>query len=577
MHAFSSPSGLVQRLTLRKSCDRKSIADHLHLTADLWELLTGDEMEADRYRGAASLLRGLPEQAEERLTAETLHGLDGLDADILIYAQEFLETEDSLLLSRLREEIPPQVESMLHLPGLGAKRLHIVWKEMGITDSTGLWHAAIENRLLDQKGFGPKTQEKVIQSLAHARMNAGPFLWSDLHPVARRLEDELRKLLGPQAHFALTGAYRRGLPICEAIEIIAHPDLYREMMLHLIRTPDYEILTAGADMLKGRLRDTEIPFIFRFKGANYHLELFRSTGSALHADLIPVQEKHGYRSEREIYEEAGLHWLPPELREGKEEVKLALAKKLPRLVETGDIKGLLHAHSTASDGSDSLEKMALRCRDMGMQYLGITDHGPGHRGKAMRAEDILAQHREIDRLNQRMAPFRILKGVEAEILPDGSLGMTAAQLASFDFVIASLHPEGPLGRAEATMRLIRAIRNPYVTMLGHPSGRMLPGEAGPPVDMEAVIDACATHDVSLELNCLPCRMDLDWQWVRVAVAQGVRIAINPNAHSAGALKDYELGIPMARKGLLSAGMTVNAAGLMEMEEWLMQRRALRIR
>jgi DNA polymerase (family 10) len=210
--------------------------------------------------------------------------------------------------------------------------------------------------------------------------------------------------------------------------------------------------------------------------------------------------------------------------------------------------------------------------------LGISDHGPHHPGgQGMRLEAIWAQHKEIDRLNARLAPFKILKGIELDILHDGSLGMSELELARFDFVIASMHEEAEMSIAEATMRLVRAIRNPYTTILGHPTGRMLFGKAGHPINMESVIEACASENVVIELNCNPQRMDLDWKWIRIAAAQGVQVAINPNAHSASALHDYENGIAMARKGLLAPTQTFNAMPLEQLENYLMARRSMRIR
>lgn len=575
MFALEPNPGMAAHRPTAQVVDCTSIADHLLLTADLLELLSGEETEALRYRHAATALRGRQAQPAPTFLADDVASIPGIEPDIRTLSLEVMATGDSTFQSHLRSQIPAQVLAMLRLPGLGAKRLHTVWKEMGITDSMRLYHAATENRLLHQKGFGPKTQEKVLQSLAHARANGNNFLHTDLLPIAAQLASALRATLGKTARFAFTGDFRRGMPVCNAIEVLAHPDHYKAILLLLVQTPTYEIMTASADMLRGRLRDTEVPFLFHFKGINFFLELFRHTGSAAHVALIPVNERRIYGSEVEIYEEAGLPYLPAELREGKEEVKLALANRLPRLVESTDIKGLLHVHSTYSDGSDSLESLAVHCRALGMQYMGITDHGPLHQGRCLSSATLAAQHREIERLNAQMAPFRILKGVEAEILPDGSLGMTNLDLASCDFVIASLHTDESLSRADATMRLIRAIRNPFTTILGHPTGSM-GDNPGQPVDMDAVIDACAAHDVALELNCHPCRLDRDWHWIRAAAAQGVRVAINPNAHHAAALSAYETGVTLAKKGLLSAPLTLNTASIPEIEDWLLRRRVHRI-
>ncbi len=556
-----------------KTHDRKSISDCFELIADLAELHSGQELTALPYRDAAAQVRGTQEQWDFPLQASDIEALPELSREMRELAAELMVTGRASVLQGLLAATPTSVLALLPLAGLGPKRLHTVWKEMGITTATALQHAATENRLVHQKGFGPKTQIRVLQSLAQIRAKQQQFTLSDLRPIAQRLETELRSLLGEDARFSFVGEYRRGLTVCDGLSLIADPDHYRDILLHMIRTPDYEIMTAGSDRLEARVRDTEIPFHFLFKGANYHLECFRKSGSPEHVRLIPVDEDRVYKSESEIYEEAGLPYLAPELREGKEEVKLALSRKLPQLVRQQDIKGLLHAHSSYSDGSDSLEILAQHCQKMGMEYLGITDHGPQHAGKCLTKETIAAQHREIDRLNQKMAPFRILKGIEAEIQPDGSLGMPDELLATFDFVIASLHVDAPLSTADATVRLIRAVQNPYTTMVGHLTGRMILGDEGQPVDVDAVIDACARHQVALELNCHPSRMDLDWQHLRLAVAEGVKISINPNAHSASALADYETGVIVARKGLVSKALAVNAQNLDEITAWLAQRRA----
>ncbi len=563
--------------TSTKMKDRKFVSEGLLLTADLLELLTGDESQSLCYRQSAALLRQAPELLSTVPTLEDLAAIAGITTDVLQDATDLLTMGDTDLLMRLRERIPASVREMLSLQGLGPKRLRIVWKELKITDMAALSHAVTENQLVRQKGFGPKTQAKVKHSLLQARCNGTTFLLSDLRPLATMLEHELRELLGANARFDLTGEYRRGCTICNGIEMLVDPDHYNAVLVHLIRCEHYEIMTAGADMLLARVRDTQIPLTFHFKGANYYLELFRTTGSAEHVQLIEVDPQQLYRTEAEVYAAAGLPYLPANLREGKDEIRLALRGRLPKLVHHTDICGLLHAHTTASDGSDALEAMALHCSAMGMQYLGVSDHGPHHpSGQGMRLDAIRAQHKEIDRLNQRLAPFKILKGVELDILQDGSLGMSSIELSSFDFVIASMHEESEMSVAEATMRLVRAIRNPYTTILGHATGRMLFGKASYPVNMEAVIETCASENVVIELNCNPQRMDLDWKWIRIAVEHGVKVAINPNAHSASALHDYENGISMARKGLLGPAQTFNAMPLEHLENYLMERRSMRI-
>lgn len=578
MWATESKMATAKVHKIQQPKDRKYIADHLLLSADLLELLTGDETEPNRYREGAALLRVAQDALAKAPTMDDLAVLESISADVLLDAHALLHTGDTEMLERLRERIPESVRAMLSLNGLGPKRLRVVWKEMGILDLASLAHAVTENRLLGAKGFGPKTQEKVRLAVAAAFNNRSSFSLHVLRPIAVVLEHELREIVGADARLDFTGEYRRGCTVCNGIEMIADPDHYKAILLHMIQSNSYEIMTAAADMVYARVRDTEIPLTFHFQAHNYYLELFRTTGSAEHVALVQVDHQKRYRSEAEIYANAGLPYFPAALREGKDEIRIALKGGLPKLVNHTDICGLLHAHSTYSDGSDSLEVMALHAQAMGLQYLGISDHGPQHpNGQGMRPEAIKLQHREIDRLNQKLAPFKVLKGIELDILEDGSLGMSAMELANFDFVIAALHADEELSRADATIRLVRAIRNPYTTILGHATGRLLFGRNAQPINLEAVIEACAVHDVAIELNCNPHRMDLDWQAIRQAVEQGVRIAINPDAHAASALYDYENGLAVARKGLLTPALTFNAMNLDAIEHFLMARRVERTR
>ncbi|MFN8395550.1 MAG: PHP domain-containing protein [Bacteroidia bacterium] len=546
------------------SGDRAAMVQHLNRLADLQELVTGDESGATLLRQWAVRVREIGDPARTIVTLDELDELEveGREQYLLCMEAWFTGTTDRM--KELEQAVPDTLLPLLPLNGLGAKRLHLLWREMGITDSSTLYHAATENRLQDVPGFGPKTQAKALSSLEALRRNQSRFLLHDLHPVADRLEKELKGLLPADVRFDFVGEYRRRVLLSSGIDMIVDPDGYRAVLVHLVQTTDYELLTASTQMLQGRIRDTEITITFHFRGVNYHLEKFRLSGSPVHVDTIPVDEKRPYACESEIYEDAGLPWMAPEIREGKEEIRLALSNRLPKLLRMEDMQGLFHAHSRYSDGSDTIANLAAAAQAMGMGYLGITDHGPGHDGRCLNLDSIAQQHREIDLLNQKMAPFRILKGVEAEIQPDGSLGMPEEVLSRFDFVIAALHAPADISQADATMRLVRAIRNPHTTMLGHLTSRMFLGPDGPPINVEAVLDACLAHDVAIEVNCHPSRMDPDWKWLRVAANMGIRIAISPNAHSIAALSDYRVGVDIARKGLVSAAQTLNALTMPEL-------------
>ncbi|WP_317172204.1 PHP domain-containing protein [Hymenobacter sp. BRD67] len=306
-------------------------------------------------------------------------------------------------------------------------------------------------------------------------------------------------------------------------------------------------------------------------------QLFVATGNEAHLTTALPQAGPGqpstlrqwakrehFTSEEALYEKAGLQYIVPELREGLGEIELAAEHKIPILLQDSDLRGSLHNHSTYSDGSHSLRQMATFLRDAGYEYLGICDHSQAaHYANGLGPERVRQQQREIDELNAELAPFRIFKGIEADILGDGSLDYDEALRDSFDFIVASIHSNLKMDEARATERLLRAIANPHTTMLGHPTGRLLLRRAGYPIDFKAVIDACAQHQVIIEINANPWRLDLDWRWVRYALAQGVQLSINPDAHHTSGYADMRYGVLAGRKGMLTKKMTFNAKSVDE--------------
>ena len=287
-----------------------------------------------------------------------------------------------------------------------------------------------------------------------------------------------------------------------------------------------------------------------------------------------LARREKFQQEEAFYEKAGLQFIVPELREGLGEIGLAADKKLPHLLEDGDLRGSLHNHSTWSDGNHSIREMATWLRDHGYEYLGLCDHSQAaHYANGLSVERVRQQHQEIDQLNAELAPFRIFKGIESDILSDGALDYPADVLASFDFIVASIHSNLKMEEAKATNRLLRAIENPYCTMLGHPTGRLLLRRQGYPINYKAVIDACAQHNVIIEINANPWRLDLDWRWVRYALDQGVQLSINPDAHHTDGYADMRYGVLMGRKGHLTKEMTFNAKSVEEVAAYFEARKA----
>jgi DNA polymerase (family 10) len=295
----------------------------------------------------------------------------------------------------------------------------------------------------------------------------------------------------------------------------------------------------------------------------FYALLVELTGNDAHftmlKELIGTKWNENRDSEEEIYTTIGLDFVPPPIREGKYELEMAQNHHVPKLITDKDIKGILHAHSTYSDGLKSLEIMATRCKELGYEYLGFTDHSQSaFYANGLKPDRIIEQHNEIDELNKKLHPFKIFKGIESDILGDGSLDYDNKVLQSFDFIIASIHSNLKMTEEKATARLIAAIKNPYTTILGHPTGRLLLAREGYPIDHKAVIDACAKHNVVIELNANPFRLDLDWRWIQYAKEKDVLISINPDAHSLEGLNDVHYGIKVAQKGGLNKEFTFNS-------------------
>ncbi|MBC7913630.1 MAG: DNA polymerase/3'-5' exonuclease PolX, partial [Pyrinomonadaceae bacterium] len=301
------------------------------------------------------------------------------------------------------------------------------------------------------------------------------------------------------------------------------------------------------------------------------------TGNEKHTEELKNRLKNPglkVRTEPEVFANAGIPYIEPELREGRNEFSLAESGKLPELLKWDDLKGLLHNHSTWSDGVNTLEEMALFCRDeLKLQYLGISDHSKSaFYAKGLYEEQVLAQHQEIDTLNQKLNGFKIFKGIESDILFDGSLDYSPEILATFDFVVASIHSVFKMSEEKATNRLITAIENPYTTILGHPSGRLLLSRSGYRVDFKKVIDACAANGVVIEINANPLRLDIDWRWHQNALEKGVMLSVNPDAHSNNGFYDTHFGLLAARKGGVSAANCLNALSLEEITGYFSTRK-----
>ncbi len=532
-----------------QAMDNKNISAAFDLLAQLMELHGQNAFRAKAIAATAYKINKLPFPVIDK-TLEELSETPGIGNSTAKKIKELEQTGTLSELEQLKSMTPIGVQQMLGIKGLGPKKVQIIWKDLGLESLGEVYYACNENRLIDAKGFGLKTQEQIKKTIEFTFANEGWMRYATVEAEAEALFQKISKEIGHDRKISFAGAYRRKCEVLKNIEI-------------LIEGSEEEVVAISSQLA---LPDyyTCIPS----KSNEFAKNLFVTTAAPEHLEKLsidPTKELPVLESEEEIYKTFGLPFIEPELREGFKEIEWAKTGKLPKLIELSDLKGSLHNHSTYSDGVHSLLEMAEYCKNtLGLEYFGIADHSQtAVYANGLSIERIQQQWQEIDSLNASLAPFKILKGIESDILSDGSLDYPEEILKGFDYVVASIHSNLKMEMDRANERLIKAIENPYTTILGHPTGRLLLARAGYPIDHAKIIDACAANGVCIEINANPLRLDLDWRWHAYALEKGVRLAINPDAHRTAGLHDMYYGVLVARKGGLDAAHCLNACSLEE--------------
>lgn len=531
----------------------EEIAQALKLTAQLMELHNENPFKIKSIANAAYKLDKTDIPLEGKSLQE-LEQIEGIGKGIATKINELQTTGNLKELAALAENTPVGVIDMLGIKGIGPKKVGQLWRELEIESIGELLYACNENRLITLKGFGAKTQAEVKKQIEFHQSNLGKFHYASVEKFADELVEALKKKYETPL-VSLTGAIRRKLEVIDKIEI-------------LIAVENAVINDDTANKININIE------LITCTPADFYTRLFETTATETHLEQTGYKQNTVYSSEESIYSSLHLQYIEPELREGLSEVILAQNNKLPKLIELSDLKGILHNHSTYSDGLHSLKEMAEYCKELGYEYLGICDHSQSaFYAEGLKPERVLQQHKEINELNKQLAPFKIFKGIESDILNDGSLDYTEDILKTFDFIVASVHSNLKMNEEKATTRLIKAIENPYTTVLGHPTGRLLLSRAGYPIDHKKVIDACAANGVIIELNAHPYRLDIDWRWIPYCLEKGVRISINPDAHEKHGYHDMYYGVCVARKGMLTKEMCFNTMGRDEMQKYFESRKA----
>ena len=516
----------------------EEIGQALKLTAQLMELHNENPFKIKSIANAAYRLNKTDIILEGKSLQE-LELMEGIGKGIAAKINELQTTQNLKELSQMLEKTPVGVIDMMRVKGIGPKKVGQLWRELEIESIGELLYACNENRLIVLKGFGAKTQAEVKKQIEFYEFNRGKFHYASVEKFAADAVEELKKKYNTQL-VTLTGQIRRKCEIIDNVEIL--------------------IASEGAvkiDWLENR-SNISIELIV-CSPITFYNKLFETTATKAHLLHTGYSAEATYGSEEDIYKSLELQYVEPELREGLNEVSLARENKIPKLIEVSDLRGILHNHSTYSDGYDTLEEMAVYCKELGYEYLGICDHSQSaFYAEGLKPERVIKQQLEIDELNKKLFPFKIFKGIESDILNDGSLDYPEEILKTFDFIVASVHSNLKMVEEKATVRLIKAIENPYTTILGHPTGRLLLSRPGYPIDHKKIIDACAANGVIIELNAHPYRLDIDWRWIPYCLEKGVMISINPDAHAKQGYHDMYYGACAARKGMLTKSHCFNS-------------------
>ncbi len=533
-----------------------------------------NSFKSKSYSIAAFNIERLPAEATGMSDAE-LFAQKGIGESTGKKIRELQHTGRLAQLDEIIAITPPGILEMLEIKGLGPKKIAVIWKELGIESLGELEYACNENRLTALKGFGAKTQESVLQNIVYFRQNQGFHLWAEVEDFARSVLQQM--LQGhPGDRFSLTGPFRMQDDVVEYVDMVTDTDPgILNMEFSVI--PEVRIAEDSNTLTVQMPGQPKLRFHHTSK-EEYYKTLFDTTGSEefLAAFNTKYKVPEAPESEEAIFSLNGLSFVPPMLRGTAMVLEKAKENKLPDLIMPGDIRAIIHSHSTWSDGVHTIEQMAKAAIDRGLQYMVISDHSQtAFYAGGLKPEQVAAQHQEVDALNAKLAPFKIFKSIESDILGDGSLDYPLQVLNTFDLVIASVHSNLKMSEEKATERMLAAVRNPFTAILGHPTGRLLLSRKGYPLDHKAIIDACFEHNVVVEINAHPRRLDLDWRWITYALEKGVLLSVDPDAHSVEGFKDTYYGVMAAQKGGLEARYNLSSFTLQQFEEFLVKYRTKR--
>ncbi len=575
---------------------KDEIAAILENIARLLELKGENPFKIRAYANAARALETLGDDLPKMIAEDRLRAVEGIGKAIAEKITTLVHTGRLEYYEKLREGFPPEISVLFELQGLGAKKIKALYETLGISSITKLERACKEGRIALLPGFGPKSAENILRAIEQHKRSVGQFRLGDVMALAEELLEDLRS--HPSVILAqIAGSYRRKKEIVRDLDFIISTRTPGEVFEDFVNLPQIESVVARGDtktsvrLVSGiqcdlrAVTSAEYPFALNyFTGSKEHNVRMRTRaldrGWSLNEYRFSKAEDRDFKqalpqihSESDIYRALDLGYIEPELREDRGEFEAAETGRLPELIEWPNLRGTFHCHTTDSDGRASLEEMAEAARELGMQYLGIADHSKSSiQANGLDEKRLAAQVARIRKFNEAHSDIHLFAGTECDIRRDGSLDFPDEILLQLDYVIASVHASLMLSEAAMTDRIITAMANPHVTMLGHLTGRMLLTREPYAVNAPAVIEAAAETGTIIELNANPRRLDMDWRWWPLAKEKGVKCAINPDAHSVSGLQDLIFGIGAARKGWLSRQDVINTFPLGKIEDVLTAKR-----
>ena len=554
-----------------------AIADNFSLLSKLMDIHGENAFKSKSYSIAAFTIENLSQELSS-IDRNKIASLKGIGDSVSKKIIEQLDNETLSVLEELISKTPPGIIEMLqNIKGLGPKKISTVWKEMGIETIGELLYACHENRLTLYKGFGEKTQQSIKNSIEFYYSTFGNYLYAQIETYAFSFNQMLQAQFS-NFKFELVGDFKRQLSIIDKIEWVTTSS--KKILHDFFTANNYKVESEDDEHICLKGNENVLLKFYLCNDKNYYLNLFKQNCSTeflmYFKEHFKVDEDKFYSSEEEIFTSNNLEFIPSFKREDEQILQLAKENKIPKTIEIKDIKGIIHSHSRWSDGSNTLEEMATAAKAKGLEYLVISDHSKtAFYAQGLQVERVLAQHKEIEELNNKLTPFKIYKSIESDILNDGSLDYSADILNAFDIVIASVHSNLSMPEEKAMARLIKAIENPYTSILGHMTGRLLLSRNGYPLDHLKIIDACAANNVVIELNAHPRRLDIDWKWINKALEKNILISINPDAHNIEGFDDCKYGVLVAQKTLLTAQQNLSSFNLAQFENFIAQQKLKR--